>query len=226
MALLFWLRNVLERAMTRRVDGRRTFFEPAAFPWVAAIESEWRAIRAELESVLRRGDAIPNFQDISPEQASLTSGDMWKTYFLLGYGHRLEAHCARCPETMRLLGKIPGVMTAMFSIFAPGAHIRPHRGPYKGVLRYHLGLIVPRPEPLCRIRVGRDIRYWKEGQSLIFDDTFEHEVWNEATGARVVLFVDIVRPLPFPLSLLNRLMIAAISRTRFVRTAVDRARRL
>jgi ornithine lipid ester-linked acyl 2-hydroxylase len=214
----------LERAMARQPNGQRTFFETSSFPWVAELESEWRTIRAELDQVLAHRDAIPNFQDVSLEQTALTTDDAWKTYFLYGYGHRLDAHCARCPETTRLLGRIPGMRTAMFSILAAGKHIPPHRGPYKGVLRCHLGVIVPEPAALCRIRVGGDFRFWEEGKSLIFDDSFVHEVWNETNGLRVVLFVDFVRPLPWPLSALNRLMIAAISRTPFVMRAVERAR--
>ncbi len=96
--------------------------------------------------------------------------------------------------------EIPGMTTAMFSILSPRKHILDHRGPYKGVLRYHLGLIVPREAERCRIRVGEDIRHWEEGKSLIFDDTFNHEVWNDTDETRVVLFVDVLRPLPSPWS--------------------------
>jgi beta-hydroxylase len=106
--------------------------------------------------------------------------------------------------------------TAMFSILAPGKHVPPHRGPYKGVLRYHLALLVPQPRNRCRIRIADQLRHFEEGKSLLFDDTFVHEVWNESSGHRAVLFVDIVRPLPWPLSWMNRLAIWAISRSPFV----------
>jgi beta-hydroxylase len=84
------------------------------------------------------------------------------------------------------------------------------------VLRYHLGLVVPRDREACRIRVGEDIRHWEQGRSLIFDDTYNHEVWNDTDETRVVLFVDVIRPLPFPESLLNRLVIKAIAISPFV----------
>jgi beta-hydroxylase len=106
--------------------------------------------------------------------------------------------------------------TAMFSILSPRKHILDHRGPYKGVLRYHLGLIVPREPEACRIRVGEDIRHWEAGKSMIFDDTFNHEVWNDTDETRVVLFLDVLRPLPFPESAINRLIIKAISFSPFV----------
>jgi beta-hydroxylase len=95
---------------------------------------------------------------------------------------------------------------------------------YKGVLRYHLGLIVPQPPSSCRIRVGPDTRCWAEGRSLIFDDRYPHEAWNEASSHRTVLFVDFVRPLPWPLSLVNRAVIRIISMASFVTAGVNRAR--
>jgi beta-hydroxylase len=121
-----------------------------------------------------------------------------------------------CPRTAALMEEIPGMKTAMFSILSPRKHILDHRGPYKGVLRYHLGLIVPEQEEACRIRVGDEIRHWEEGKSMIFDDTFNHEVWNDTDETRVVLFIDVLRPLPFPESAINRLIVRAIALSPFV----------
>ena len=97
--------------------------------------------------------------------------------------------------------------TAVFSFLAPGIYISPLRGAYKGVLRYHLGLLVPKPEHSCRIRVRNHLRHWREGKRLIFDDSHEHEVWNDSDSYRVVLFVNIRRAAEFPLSLIIRLFI-------------------
>lgn len=204
-------------------DAHRTFFDTAQFRWVAKMESNWRIIRNELDDLLQRPDLVPNLQDIWKEQDALTTGDEWKTYFFYLYGHRAERNCERCPETARLLHSIPGMTTAMFSILAPGKHLPEHRGPYKGVLRYHLGLIVPEPE-LCRIRVGDDTRSWEEGKSLIFDDSHRHEVWNDSAFHRAVLFVDIVRPLFFPLSVLNRYGIRKIAAARYVTDPMEEVR--
>jgi ornithine lipid ester-linked acyl 2-hydroxylase len=206
-------------------DGARTFFEAADFPWVAAIEAEWTKIRAELDALLLNRSQIPNFQEVSPDQARLTQGDDWKTFFLYIYGHKNKENCRKCPETVRLLQQIPGMKSAMFSILAPRKHIPGHRGPYKGVLRYHLGLIVPKPKTLCKIKVGADFGYWEEGRSLIFDDSRWHMVWNNSNFQRVVLFVDFVRPLPFPLSLINRFTIWSLGRTPFITDMVGNAQR-
>ncbi len=197
------IRDLVEGVLFYR-DGHRTFFESEEFPWVADVESEWTTIRKELEPLMQHREEIPNFQDYSEGQRALTQDDQWKTFFFFAFGNREKENCMRCPETVRILNKIPGMNTAMFSILGPGKHIPPHRGPYKGVLRYHLGLIIPKPEGSCRIRVGSDIRAWKEGKSLIFDDSHEHEVWNDSDSYRVVLFVNFVRPTIFPLSAINQ----------------------
>lgn len=216
------LGSYTERLITERTAGGKTaFFETESFPWVHGFEGNWRTIRGELDGLLAEGTVIPNFQDLSKEQAKLTQGEQWKTFFFHAYGHKADANCARCPQTARLLETIPGMKTAMFSILAPGKHIPEHCGPYKGVLRYHLGLIVPEPEGACRIRVRDEVRSWKEGHSLVFDDSYLHEAWNDSDGVRVVLFVDVVRPLPFPISLLNRFMLLLISSSPGVRAAME-----
>ncbi len=107
-------------------------------------------------------------------------------------------------ELDALLEQVPGMMTAFFSILAPGKYIPDHRGPFNGVLRYHLGLKVPEPAEQCRIRVADEYAHWEEGESLLFDDTYRHEVWNDTDGERAVLFMDVRRPLRFPFDLLDR----------------------
>jgi ornithine lipid ester-linked acyl 2-hydroxylase len=200
----------------RSLVGDATFFATERFPWVARVEENWEVIRAELEQILEDHEALPNFQDISKDQIEITDDDRWKTFFLYGYGFESQLGCEMCPRTAALMREIPGMSTAMFSILSPRKHILDHRGPYKGVLRYHLGLIVPREQEACRIRVGEDFRHWEPGKSLIFDDTFNHEVWNDTDETRVVLFVDVLRPLPFPESLVNRLIVKAIGISPFI----------
>jgi len=210
----------IERFIGRRsLVGDHTFFDTAQFPWVDHIERNWTVIREELMTLLEDHDALPNFQDISKDQIGITDDDRWKTFFLYGYGFEAELGVELCPRTAALMREIPGMTTAMFSILSPHKHILDHRGPYKGVLRYHLGLIVPEDAPACRIRVGEDVRHWEEGKSMIFDDTFNHEVWNDTDETRVVLFVDVLRPLPYPESAINRLIIKAIGISPFIRDA-------
>jgi beta-hydroxylase len=194
--------------------GDKTFFDSKdyeTFSWVQPLEANWTRIREELEQVLEHREKLPNFEDIVVHDYSLTQGVQWKMYLFYAYGIKAKKNCDRCPETTRLIEGVPGMKTAFFSILPPRKRIPVHRGPYKGVIRYHLGLKVPQPPMNCGIRVGDDIAHWQEGQSLIFDDSFPHEAWNDTDDVRVVLFLDVVRPMQFPASLLNQLVIKLIS---------------
>jgi beta-hydroxylase len=198
------------------------FLPLETFAWIPELEAHWTAIRAELDQVLSYRDELPNFQDISTDQASLTNDDGWKTYFFVGYGFRSDPNCSRCPQTARLLDRIPGLTTAFFSILAPHKHIGEHRGPWRGVLRYHLALRVPAPQHQAGISVGGEVAHWEEGRSLLFDDGYEHHAWNDTDGVRVVLFVDIIRPLKPPADQVNRGLIWAIGRSPYVQDARNR----
>lgn len=196
--------------------GDREFFDATDFPWVGAVEADWLKVRAELDTLLPYAAELPNFQDISTDQEVLTQDDGWKTYFFYAYGLKMLANCRRCPETTKLLQRIPGMKTAFFSILGPRKHLPPHCGPYKGVLRLHLGLLVPEPVTMCGIRVGAQTRHWREGRVMVFDDRFEHEAWNMTDGLRAVLFVDFMRPMRFPANMLNSMLTWCIAFSPFV----------
>ena len=207
----------LEKIIARfSIVPDQPFFDPATFAWTGMLEQNWGLMRKELDSVMQYRNDLPNFQDISPDQKNLSKDDGWKTYFFYAYGIKAVKNCRRCPETTRLLNQVPGMKTAFFSILAPGKHLPSHRGPFKGVLRYHLGLMIPQPESECGITVGGETRHWHDGKSLVFDDTFQHEAWNKTNADRVVLFMDFVRPLRFPASVLNWILINAIAISPFV----------
>lgn len=199
--------------------GESIFFTKEQFPWVDMLEANWKVIREELDEVMEYADALPNFQDISPRQSRIANDNLWKTFFFCAFGFKSKKNCDRCPETAKLLEKIPGLKVAFFSILAPGKHIPEHRGKHKGLIRYHLGLKVPEPREACRIRIADQIAYWEEGKSLLFDDTYYHEVWNDTNDYRVVLFLDIARPLRFPLSLVNWIACTVISLSPIVQVA-------
>jgi aspartyl/asparaginyl beta-hydroxylase (cupin superfamily) len=209
--------SALYRLYTRSSTlGDHEFFDNNDFPWLDTIEADWRKVRAELDALMPYASEMPNFQDIQKNQAGLSQDDGWKTFFFYAYGMKAVANCRRCPETTKVLKKMPGMKTAFFSILAPGKHLPPHYGLYKGVLRLHLPLLVPEPADMCGIRVGSDTRHWEEGRVMIFDDTFEHEAWNRTDGMRVVLFVDIMRPMRFPANVLNTVAAWVIALSPFV----------
>lgn len=177
-----------------------SFFDEADFPWVKAVEADFEAIRAECAAAVADLNGVPNLEDVAEGFGSknLAHGGDWKGLLLMAFGVPVEKNTAQCPHTHAALRKIPGVQSALFSILAPGVHLARHEGPFAGVLRYHLGVIVPK-DPGCRIAVDDETRNWAEGKSLIFDDTHPHEVWNDTDELRVVLFVDFIRPVPWPL---------------------------
>ena len=197
--------------------GNPPVYDKDVFPWAREIEAEWELIRAELDQVLVRKGDLPAFHEIASGVRSISADNNWKTFFLCGYGIRCKEAIRQCPETWRILQKVPGLKSAMFSIFEPGKHLPPHRGPYNGVLRFHLGLIVPDEPDRIGIRVDDQICHWNEGEALIFDDAYEHEAWNHSDKVRVVLFVDFEKPTKFPASLTNKSVLKLSVFTPFIR---------
>ncbi|TRL35927.1 aspartyl/asparaginyl beta-hydroxylase domain-containing protein [Rhizobium straminoryzae] len=201
--------------------GNPPVYDNATFPWAAEVEKAYPAIRAELDQILKRKDELPSFQDISTDVKTISTDNNWKTFFLLGFGVKSEQNIKACPETWKAMQKIPGLTTVMFSIFEPGKHLPAHRGPYNGVLRLHLGMIVPPQRDKIAIRVKDQICHWDEGKVLIFDDAYEHEAWNHSDQTRVVLFVDFVKPLKFPARLVNWCLMNLAIFTPFIREGLD-----
>jgi len=204
------------------------FIDPTQFEWHKHVTAEMSKMQAELMALLSVPETIPNHQDIIETIAAISNDDKWLSYFFYIYGQRFDKQCNDCPDTARLLQNIPGMKTAFFSILSPGKKIAPHRGPYQGVMRYHLPLLVPRHGE-CGIRVGDETASFHEGVALMFDDTYEHEVWNNTEETRVVLFLDIMRPMKFPFNVFNSAMMMLMGWSPVVRrmqkkqTAFDRA---
>ena len=197
--------------------GTGPVIDNTAFEWVPHLELAWRDIRAELDGVLEHPQDIPAFHQVSPDQKRISVGDNWKTFGFYVYGKRVDENCARCPRTAAVLDALPGMRTAMFSILAPHYHITPHRGPTRAVIRAHLGLKVPADWQKVWIRVGDATLHWHEGQVILFDDTYEHEVLNATDETRAVLFLDIERPMDRLGTGVNRLLLRLIQASTYVR---------
>ena len=201
--------------------GNPPIYNNAVFPWTKTIERDWSVIRDELDCVLTRKDELPGFHELATDVATISQDRDWKTFVLAGYGFRSAKNIKTCPRTWAACQTIPGLTTVMFSILEPGKHLPPHRGPYNGVLRLHLGLIVPEPREQLGIRVDKEIYRWREGEAVIFDDAYEHEAWNRTPYTRVVLFVDFRKPLRFPGNVLNWLLLHLAVFTPFIREGMD-----
>lgn len=194
------------RWLTRRLSsflgqqslvGDTPMIDDRHFPHLKTFSENWEAIRSEAQEILKYRDAIPAFHDVSPDQHKISTGKNWRTFILFGFGKKLEKNCKQAPLTTKLLSHVPNLQTAWFSILSPGYHIRAHRGVSKGILRAHLGLIIPKDAEKCRIRVGDVIKVWRPGELFVFDDTYEHEVWNDTEEERVILLFDFDRPMRF-----------------------------
>lgn len=217
---LFGVINWMERRVRASSSvGATGFFDASLFPWVGEFRNGWRAVLAEAQTVIAERERLPAFQEISREVGYITRDRQWKTFMLLGYGVESRRNLQRCSATAQALKGVPGLKTAFFSILEPGKRLPPHRGPYNGVLRLHLGLIVPDPAERCWLRVGGEHRNWQPGEVLIFDDSINHEVHNDTNGVRVVLFVDFLRPCRWPVSWLNRLIVFAARFSPLIRRA-------
>ena len=188
------------------------------FAWTQSLRANWQAIRDEAIAVALRGDASPSLATISPDHRAIAEVDKWRSFFLWGYGYRIDDNADRCPRTAALVEQIPGLNSAFFSILAPGTHIPEHRGVTKGLITCHLGLIVPRDGDV-RMRVHDRVVRWAEGETLVFDDTYDHEVWNDTAGTRVVLLVQFARPLRNPGKWLADKLLAVVRRSAFVQEA-------
>jgi aspartyl/asparaginyl beta-hydroxylase (cupin superfamily) len=179
------------------------FFDRAHFPWLERIEARTDAIRAEAVALLKQGgEAIRPYvrQEAGTPQnkwSPLDNSLDWSACFLWEDGTRNDAVCALCPETAAALEEAPRTLipgkapSAFFSILAPGAHIPPHTGVTNTRAIIHLPLVVPDG---CRFRVGGETRPWREGEAFAFDDTIEHEAWNDSASPRIILIFDVWNP--------------------------------
>jgi aspartyl/asparaginyl beta-hydroxylase (cupin superfamily) len=178
------------------------FYEHDAFPWLAELEAATDDIRTELLHVMNEPDAFaPYVQGRSnrprKEEAGMLNNPAWSAFYLWKDGAPVPENESRCPRTMQALRNAPLARvpnrspSVLFSLLKPGAHIPPHNGLVNTRLICHLPLIAP---PKCRFRVGNEEREWVHGRAWLFDDTIEHEAWNQSDETRVILLFDVWRP--------------------------------
>jgi beta-hydroxylase len=181
--------------------GGPAVLDTSGLDWVERLEAGWAEVRAEVDALLAADVRLP----LMAELLGADQGDegRWRALALVARGRVVERTANRLPATLRSIQQVPGLQSALLSSFPPGMHLPAHRGPNKGVLRYHLGIVVPEPEGACGLRVGDVTVIYAEGRSILFDDTYEHEAWNHTAGERISLFLEVRRPLPAPLRLLN-----------------------
>ena len=182
--------------------GDKKFFDPSVTPLSQQLEESYPSILSETKSMMQRYDDFAPFQDISPDQTYISNDDRWRMFFLKGAGVTFKRNAAHFPTLMSVLNKHRGVVSAYLSVLGPQKILNPHEGPWAGVLRMHMGLIIPDPDK-CHINVEGDKYHWDNGKVVLFDDTYNHYAVNETDQLRVILFIDYMRPMRFPYNLLN-----------------------
>lgn len=183
---------------------RSVYIDTAEFPELLPLQTNWKIIRDEAMALAEDGQirAATDYNDIGFNSFFRTG---WKRFYLTWYGRDLASAMEKCPQTLALLKQIPSVKAAMFASLPPGATLVRHRDPYAGSLRYHLGLVTPN-DPACFIEVDGLHYHWRDGEAVMFDETFIHHAANKTDQQRVVLFCDIERPLwTAPMRWFNRL---------------------
>ena len=167
------------------------FYDRASFPWVKLLEDNWLTIREEIQSLLERneGRLKPYFN-----KTMMFPPAQWKTMGFYFWSYRIHRNCRDCPQTARIVESIPNMTAASLSVLEPGSNINPHQGDTNAIVRTHLALKIPALLPECGLQVGREIREWREGETLLFCDAHSHTAWNRSPQRRLVLIVDVMRP--------------------------------
>ena len=175
------------------------YFPRDLIPWLPALEAGAGVAAAEARALIQgEGAGLSPYVDmptgVGPNLWSkLNRSPDWSAMHLWRHGRRDDAACARCPGTAALIEALPlarlphRMPTVFFSILAPRTHIPAHTGVTNARAVVHLPLIVPAG---CRLRVGGETREWRAGEAFAFDDTIEHEAWNDSDEYRVVLILD------------------------------------
>lgn len=178
-------------------------------PELRNLEQNFETIQEEARNVLAAYGRLPSYHaidtDVIHSSGRLQRDKRWSIFMLTSFGLSPRAAPALAPKTLELVREIPGLYQAMFSILEPGKNVAAHVGPSRSYLRYHLALMVPTDKPPC-IRLKDKYYTWVEGESVLFDDSWEHEVINESPQMRVILMVDIRRPMPSALTAIARVM--------------------
>jgi len=190
--------DVVRAIYDRRIDTPAILDAAHFFPNARRFTDNWSEIRREAFAVAESLPRVPRFHDIMPAQADISANDGrdWRLFIMKAYGVEQPRNLERCPAVAAIIEDMPEVVSCSFSFIAPGKHIPRHRGPFRGILRFHLMLSMPNGddgEPACELLIN-DISYrLTDGASLLWDDTFPHEVRNRSDKVRIALLLDVWR---------------------------------
>ena len=204
---------------------RPTFFTISeTYPALDQVTRAYPTIQKEFDKLIREWNELPQYHEVDPGERNIsaTTPRRWNVFMLEVMGHRPAQNRACCPETCRALEQVPNMIQAFFSILDPGKSVPEHEGPYLGYLRYHLGVRVPAQNP-PKLVVNRQDYVWREGEAVLFDDSWPHSVVNTSKELRAVLIVDVRRPMPFFADLCNRFITDVVARHTYGRSVARKA---
>ncbi|HXH20135.1 MAG TPA: aspartyl/asparaginyl beta-hydroxylase domain-containing protein [Chitinophagales bacterium] len=193
MNAISWPENekLLVHIRESKYDGSLPCFYPAhLFPEVEPLKKNWKAIRDEVLTYERQHGLIKGLNTYSPPE--LSSEVSWSNIYLENFTWRFHKNRKYFPVTCAALDKIPNCTLAAISVLSPHSTIMPHYGDTNGIIRCHLGLVIPDKHPVCGIRVGKEEMGWAEGETLFFTEAHQHTTWNNSDKRRYVLVVDII----------------------------------
>jgi len=186
------------------------------FPNAQRFLDRWTDIRREALEIRGTLAQVPRFHEIMREQTDISANDGrdWRMFILKAYGVDVPRNRARCATLSALLDECDDVVSCALSFLAPGKHIPRHRGPFRGVLRFHLGLAMPRGTDGSLgtlLEVDGEEHRLDNGDSLLWDDTYPHEVWNRTHEVRIALLLDVWRrDMPLDMRMLSHLVVSAV----------------
>ena len=184
--------------------GDNIFYPNDLFHETRILKKHWKVFRDEALKTYKFYTTIQG--DMFFESDIIKDSTKWNKLYFKWLGDMNSHARVLCPESCKIIESLPGVKIAMFSVLNPGAHIKLHNGPYKGMLRYHLGLKTPNDDD-CFICIGGHRYSWRDGEGILFDDTRKHYVRNDTNETRIVLFCDIERPMSFGGKYLNKFIL-------------------
>lgn len=208
--------ELVRRIYDSRLSDPPVLDAAARFPEAKRFAEAWPALRDEALRLAEDIGKIPRFHELMAEQADISANDGrdWRMFVLKAYGVPFRKNMAQCPALAGLVESAPDVLSATLSFLAPHKHIPQHRGPFRGILRFYLGLSVPvdpdgRPDTVLMID-GSEYRI-ADGEYLLWDDTYPHEVWNRSDALRIALLLDVRRRgMPLDMALFSGLVIGAV----------------
>ena len=215
-ALYVHFRGRVRHKFTRQLTDHSTFMAPynamiylfsavpnkpvldvKQFPDLDPLQQNWETIRDEARRLYEGGHI-----QISKSYNDLAFNTFfkrgWKRFYLKWYGDFFPSALDLCPRTVELVKSIPSVNAALFTLMPGKSKLGEHRDPFAGSLRYHLGLMTPNSDD-CRIYIDGNPYSWRDGQAILFDETYVHSVNNDTDRDRIILFCDVARPIRNPI---------------------------